>query len=114
MTINIFEVVNNALASIEPAIPFAADTFIGSLPDTYLTYFLISSPPEQSADDVETERSYRIQISFWGRTGIAGLPTAIVDAAMIAAGFIPSNFRQLPRDQASQHFGLAKDYIYLD
>lgn len=108
---NIFTITKDALTAISPAVSFAHDVFLGTLPDTYLVYTLISSPPEQSADNVETQRSYRIQVSIFSKAGLANLPD--VDTAMLAAGFMKSNFREIPRDKETAHFGLAKDYTIL-
>lgn len=109
---NIFTVTNDALESISPSVPFAQNEYIGAtLPDTFLVYTLISSPPVQHADNAETERAYRIQVNILSRSGLASLPD--VDTAMLAAGFQKSSFRELPRSNDSAHFGLAKDYIIL-
>lgn len=109
---NIFTITNDALAAITPAVPFAQNVYAGAtLPDTYLVYTLISSPPEQHADNAETERSYFVQVSIFSKSGLAVLPD--VDTPMLAAGFKKSNFREIPRDQETAHFGLAKDYVIL-
>lgn len=108
---NIFTVTNDALETLSPPVAFALDTYLDTLPDTYLVYTLISSPPEAHFDNAETLRSYRIQVSIFSKSGLASLPD--VDTAMLAAGFMKSNFREIPRDQNSAHFGLAKDYVIL-
>lgn len=109
----IFERVNTALSTINPAVPFAMAPYKSSttLPDTYLAYQLIDGSPEQAADDAETERSYLVQVSIFSRGGLVTLPD--VDTAMTAAGFEKSTERQLPQDQATGHYGLAKDYVYV-
>jgi hypothetical protein len=109
----IYELVKAALASLSPAVPFALAPFkgTGALPDQYIAYQLIGSPPEQSADNAETERSYLVQVTIWSRAGLAVLPN--VDAAMSAAGFQKGNQRQLPQDSKTGHYGLATDYVYL-
>lgn len=109
----IFERVNDALETISPAVPFALAPYKSSttLPTTYLAYQLISSVPEQQADDAETERSYLVQVSIFSKTGLVSLPD--VDTAMLAAGFEKSSERQLPQDPQTGHYGLAKDYVYV-
>ena len=112
----IFARVATALGNLSPAVAYAQAPYLsanGSLPDVYLAYQLIASPPEQHADDAETLRSYLMQISLFSRSGLETLPAA-VDAVMLAAGFQKSNFRSLPRDSETGHFGLAKDYRYLE
>jgi hypothetical protein len=109
---NIFTATNDALATL--SVPYAMDVFLasdGSLPDTYLVYSLISGVPVQSADNVETMRGYRVQVSILSVNGLASLPD--VDGAMLAAGFQKGPERALPPDTESRHFGLAKDYFFL-
>lgn len=110
----IFERVKTALDTLSPAVPYALDVYESSaaLPDKFMVYSLITSNPEQHADDAETHRGYIVQISIFSRAGLVSLPN--VDAAMLAAGFFKSNERQLPKDQTTGHYGLAKDYTYLE
>lgn len=112
----IYERVATALESLDPDVPYALDVYLtqsgGDLPDTFLTYSLITGEPEAHADNVETHRSYLIQVSIFSRAGLVSLPD--VNTAMTAAGFMKSSERQLPYDPETRHFGLAKDYIYLE
>lgn len=108
----IFERVETALGTLNPAVSFALAPYKGTLPDTYIVHQLINSAPEQHADDAEQERSYDVQITIWSKAGLAALPD--VNTAMIAAGFIKSSERQLPQDNESHHYGLAIDYVYSD
>ena len=111
----IFELVNNALATITPAVPYALAPYLtaptATLPDVYLAYQEIFSQPEQHADDAEKERSYLVQVSVYSRTGLVSLPD--VDGAMIAAGFIKGAERQLIKDPETGHYGLALEYHYI-
>lgn len=108
----IFERVETALGTISPAVPFALAPYTGALPDVYVVHQLLDSPPEQHADDAETLRSYTVQVTIWSTAGLAVLPN--VDAAMKAAGFEKGIERQLPKNQNSGHYGLAKEFIYLE
>ena len=112
----IFERVTTALNSITPAIPFALGQYLtannADLPDTFLVYSEVSGVPEAHADNVETHRTYRIQVSIYARSGLVSLP--LVDAAMLAQGFTKGPERQLPYNAETRHFGLARDYFYLD
>ena len=107
----IFELTNTALAAISPPVTFAMDELIGSLPDQYIVYSLISGVAEQHADNIENGRTYRVQVNILSRTGLVSLPD--VDTAMLAAGFKKGPERQLPKDPTSNHYGLARDYFYL-
>jgi hypothetical protein len=110
----IFELVEDALSTLSPAVPFALHPYqsLDTLPDTYITYQLPDSTAEQHADNIETERSYLVQIDVWDVNGLVSLPN--VDTAMTTAGFQKSRRRQLPRDALTGHFGLALDYVYLE
>jgi hypothetical protein len=109
----IFERVSTALATLSPAVPYALSPYKSTttLPDQYISYQLIYSLLEQSADDAETERSYLIQVSIFSRTGLVSIPD--VDTAMNAAGFHKRRERQFPQDPQTGHYGLAKEYIFV-
>ena len=112
----IFERVSTALATLSPSIPYAMDVFeqIGdaALPAQFITFQLVSGAPAQHADNAETMRVYRVQITIMSTSGLAVLPD--VNTAMIAAGFFASDERTLPKDISSGHYILSKDFTYLD
>lgn len=110
----IFERVETALSTISPAVPFSLAPYKSTttFPDQYMTHQLIVGTPEDHADNAEIARSHLVQVTIWSKTGLASLPN--VDTAMLAAGFQKSNERQLPQDRESGHYGLAKDYVYLE
>jgi hypothetical protein len=110
----IFERVSSALATIAPAVPYAMAPYksTGDLPAQYLAYELIDSLPDEHADNAETARSYVVQVTIWSAGGLVTIPD--VDAAMVTAGFAKSSWRQLPQDPESGHYGLAKDFVYLE
>lgn len=112
----IWERVEAALETLVPVVPFAANVYVPSsgaqLPDLFLVYFLVSSPVEQFAENAETERSYRVQVTHYNRAGLAGLPD--VKTAMVAAGFVPSNKREIPYDRTTRHYGLAEEYVFVE
>lgn len=111
---SIFARVYNALVTL--GWPLALDAYLtannADLPDAYLVYSLITSTAAQSADDVETLRTYLVQVTYWNRSGLSSPPNT--DEAMTLAGFRKSDQRQLPRDPDTGHYGLATDYTYLE
>ena len=111
---SIFARVKSAMDTLSPAVPHALAPYkvSGSLPDLFIVYQLITSPAEQSADNVETERSYLVQVTIWNRAGLTTLPD--VTTAMRSAGFRAGAFRQLPQDPETGHYGLAKEFVYLE
>ncbi len=112
----IFQRVNDALATLSPAIPFGMDTYqqtgSSALPSQYITYQLVNGVPAQHADNAETERGYRVQVNIMSTTGLAVLPD--VNTVMVAAGFTKGPERPLPKNDATGHYVLAKDYFYLE
>jgi hypothetical protein len=112
---SIFEATETALATLTPSVPAALDKFImatdAALPDVFIEYFLVSGVGLQHADDAETARRQRMQISIWSRLGLANLPD--IDTAMIGQGFTPGDERQLESDPDTGHFGWSKDFFYL-
>lgn len=108
----VFERVETALGTISPAVSFASAPYKGTLPNAYITHQLINSPPEQHADNEETERSYTMQITLWDKTNIPS--TDSVDAAMKTAGFEKGDVSQLPQDAQTHHYGLAVEYVYFE
>jgi len=112
---SIWETTAAALAGL--GLPLAANTMIAAtgeeLPDEYLVYQLISDPPTQHADDSEKLVSYRMQVSFYSRSGLATIPKQVKNA-MIAAGFTRLDSREIPYNHETRHFGLAMDFNYLE
>lgn len=110
----IFERAETAIATL--SVPYANQVYLvqsgAALPDQFIVFFLVSSSPAQQANDVETLRGNRVQVSVYDRAGLQGLPD--VDTAMTAAGFVRSNKSQLPFNQETRHFGLALEYTYLE
>lgn len=110
---SIWSITAAALASLAPLPVSAGQALIASgsqLPDEYAVYFLVASTPELAADDVEKERSYRMQVSYFNRAGLGAVPD--IDGAMVAAGFTRGPQREIPYDQTTGHYGLALDYYY--
>jgi len=110
----IWELVEDALDGLST--PMAANVYLSAstetLPDVYMVYILVSSPPEQHADNVETLRSYRMQVNIYSRAGLVDLPD--VDTAMTAAGFSRGPMRELPYNAITHHFGLALEYVFIE
>jgi hypothetical protein len=109
---SIFKRVDDAMETLSPTVAYALAPYLGTLPDTFITYQLIDGTPEQNADNAETLRVYRVQVSICSKSGLDSLPN--VDTAMTAAGFEKSTERQLPKAEDSGHYILAKDYVYVE
>jgi hypothetical protein len=106
-----YTLTTTAIATL--ALPYAADANRSSLgtplPDTFIVYRRISSAPQQSADDAETERFCRMQLSVFSRSGT--MPET--DAAMKAQGFRYARETELAYDDQTGHYGTAREYTIL-
>ena len=113
MTTTIYEKVLTALTPL--GVPFAWMKYIpatgNDLPDLFLVALPVSDTALQTADDIETLRLNRIQISIYNRAGLVGLPD--VDTAMVNAGFMKSRGGPLAFDDISKHFGIYKEFTLL-
>jgi len=110
----IWERTKSALTGL--GVPMADNQYLvaseADRPDQYIVYQLISSPPEQHADNVEKSRTYRMQVTIWDREGLINLPD--ISGSMVAAGFCRGPFRELPYAESTRHFGLAYEFLYLE
>ena len=111
----VWEAAKNALTGL--GLPMAANTYLaegtdGVLPDTFLVYQAISEPSLQSANDAETLKWRRMQVTYFSRAGLAGMPG--IAAAMAAGGFRRMDGRELPYSRETRHFGYAMDFSYLE
>lgn len=111
---SIWEITEDALDGLSVAL--AANVMIRetneALPDNYIVYQVISSPPVQAANDVETLRYWRMQVTYYDRAGLINMPA--IEAAMVTAGFSKSMFREIPYNQLTRHYGLAMEFIFLE
>lgn len=114
MSSTIWEKTAGALSSL--AMPFAASKLRVSTgqeyPDTFLTYFLVSAPPIQHADNEEKIREYTMQVNVFSRNGLINLPD--VDGAMTAAGFMKGAVREIPLDAETGHYGLGTEFSFTE
>ena len=111
----IWERTATALATLTgiPAAAAANRSVLGDpLPDVFVVYTLLSAVPQLSADDVETERFYRMQVALFSRSGLNALPDT--DTAMAAQGMRFAGEHALEFSQITGHFGLAREYTYLE
>ena len=115
MTATIFERVTTALNTLSPKVPFALGIYVpatgSDLPDQFIVFTLVSSVSSQSADDAETERFERVQVTIYNRSGLINLPS--VDVVMRAAGFRLSTERQMLFEETTKHFGIEKEFTIL-
>jgi hypothetical protein len=112
----IFARVETVLKAALPSLPVSLSSKLlatgTALPDEFCTYQLITAPGEDWADDKETARSYLVQVNYYNRAGLDGLPN--IDGAMVTAGFSRGPRHQLPYDQMTRHFGLALDFNFYE
>lgn len=109
----IWELAEDALDGLGCAV--AANVLVAASeelrPDEYMTFFVFSTTPAQSGDDAETLRNWMVQVSYYNRAGLVGMPD--ISGAMAAAGFRAGAWRELPYNQQTRHYGMALDFNYL-
>ena len=97
-------------------LPMSADVNLvatgAAMPDTFLVYGLVSDAEALASDDDEDLRLLRMQVSYFSRNGLAGMPD--IKGAMKAQGFTRGPMRPLPYNQNTRHFGAALEFIYLE
>ena len=111
---NIWEATKTALTGL--GLPMAANQMMvatgADYPDAFLVYQLIASPSAQHANNLESLRRYRMQVSYFARSGLSSLPD--IDGAMTAAGFTRFAGHELAYNQETRHYGLALEFYFLD
>lgn len=112
--IDIWSIIKTALTGL--GLAMAANRYLtatpNDLPDTFLVYQVIGDPPAQHADNAETLRRYRVQVSYYSRSGLSGMPN--IEGAMLAAGFTRLPGREMPYNQDTRHYGYVLEFYYLD
>jgi len=112
--VTIWERVLSTLTSL--GLPLAANAMIvasgSDYPDAYIVYFEVTDAAVQHADNLEKHRSYTVQVTYYNRAGLAGMPD--IHSAMIAAGFMASSRRELPYNQQTRHYGYALDFVFVE
>lgn len=112
MTTTIWEKVEDALDSLST--PFKADVYLpeagGALPNAFMTYSLVSSVPLQHANGAETERMYRVQVSYYSKSGLLSMPD--INGVMVTAGFMAGPKTSIAYNQQTGHYGLALEFVY--
>jgi hypothetical protein len=110
----IWEDVNTALTPL--ALPMAADILVtatgAELPDEFMVYSLIIAVPQQHTDNVEKNRLHHVQVSYYNRAGLTGMPD--IPAAMVADGFTRGPTNDLPYNQLTRHFGHSLEFYFLE
>lgn len=111
---SIWERIRAALLAL--GIPMAANVYLtatnAELPDEFLVFFLIAAVGQQHADDIEKSRNQHVQISYYNRAGLAGMPD--VAGAMTADDFTRGPEREIPYNTNTRHFGLAMEFYFLE
>ena len=110
----IWERIKAALTAL--SVPMAANQYLtetpDDLPDQFLVFQMISDPARQHADNSEQSRLYRVQVTIYDRSGLDAIPD--IEGAMWAAGFTRGPSMELPYNRQTRHYGLAKDFFYLE
>lgn len=85
------------------------------LPDTFVTYQIVNKPSISFADNRPTGYSARIQVALYSRDPVIKQDADnIIKAAMLPAGFLRIDGRDLPFDAGTGHHAYTVDYRYYE
>ena len=82
-----------------------------SLPETYVTYFVLEQANESHADNRPTATRTSVQITLWSSDPVKiQSADANLKALLIPAGFLRAGGRNLPFSQKTGYYGYASTY----
>jgi len=86
-----------------------------TLPETFITYQLLSKGDLSHADNLPISSSALVQVALYS-TDPAIKPSAAstLSGAMLTAGFTRAGGRDLPFDKETGHYGYACDFRYYE
>lgn len=111
---DIFSIIYNTLVELGYPVreqgTYAPDE---TLPETHVTYQLIDSPNDSSADNLPTSTTYRVQVNLYSRDpAITQGADDALRSILLPVGFMRVSGRSLPYDIKTGHYGFTSDYRY--
>lgn len=86
-----------------------------TLPESFITYFLVDSPDVSHADNLATGRTYRVQVTLYSKKpSVVQGAEGSIGALMRSGGFLRMSGRALPFNADTGHYAFAIDYRYFD
>ena len=87
----------------------------GTLPETYITYFIVDSPNTSHADNKPRNTTTRIQLVLYTqKPSIKQDADKILKSVMLIGGFLRVGGRDLPFNQSTGHYAYTCDYRYFE
>jgi hypothetical protein len=82
-----------------------------TLPETFITYLIVTSPNETHYDNEPQSTTYRVQVTLYSKKPsiVQGADISIKNV-MIPAGFLRQSGRSLPFDEKTGHYAWTCDY----
>lgn len=114
---NVYEIAENAVSGL--GYPYAREHYepdsSGQLPESYITYDLITSRGATWADGRETSQQHRIRFNFFTtHADLLKTVPGIIHDAVIAAGFTGGQWRDYRYDKKTSHEGVHSDFYYFE
>jgi len=112
--INIYDLTYDTLSPL--GYPVKEQGTLGStLPETFITYQLISSPNGGHADNKPTSVKPLMQITLYSKKpSIKQGADALLKSVMLPAKFMRAGGRDLPYSAVTGHYAFTSDYRFYD
>lgn len=113
---NIYDLVYNTLVQCGYPVKEQGTYPAGAtLPETFITYFLVDNPNSSFADNVATSRKTRIQLTLYSKKPtIKQNADELFKSVMLSAGFLRIGGRDLPFNSNTGHYAYTCDYRYYE
>jgi hypothetical protein len=86
-----------------------------TLPETFITYFVLDQPNESHADNIPTSTTTKVRVTLYSRKpAIVQQTNIVLKEAMLPAGFLRAGGRNLPFDPDTGHYGYVSTYNYFE
>lgn len=86
-----------------------------TLPETYITYFLIDNPNTSHYDNLPASQTNRIQLVLYSRDpSVKQDADNLFKSVMLPGGFSRVGGRDLPFNESTGHYAYTCDYRYYD
>lgn len=113
---NIFEKITTALAPLGYIIREQGTFKSGeTLPETFITYFIVDSPSGTHYDNVSHSETFRVQVTMYSKKpSIIQSSNKNIKNLMVPKGFMRISGKSLPYDITTGHYAWTQDYKYFD
>ena len=114
--VNIYELICDTLAPLGYTVKEQGTYPLGAtLPETFITYFIVDSPNGSFADNMPTSKTSRIQLVLYSKKpSIKQTADNLFKSVMLLGGFLRVGGRDLPFNAGTGHYAYTCDYRYYE